>query len=158
MKLFFISKFWIKLKHWEYWPWYIVYIPIFAHWLWCGIKARAIFYLSAANPGFEYGGIVGASKKAILDKFPTELLPKAILVESSNSSADILTKMTESKLEFPIVAKPDVGERGFNVELVNNEQELNQYLVNSSDQLIIQEYIDLPLEAGLPCELLNYLE
>ena len=92
MNSFTSSKFWIKLSHWEYWPWYIVYIPIFIYWLWCGVKARAIFYISAANPGFEYGGIVGASKKAILDKFPAELVPLGILLEKTDTVADILVK------------------------------------------------------------------
>ena len=74
MKLSNSSNFWIKLRHWEYWPWWVVYIPVFVYWLWCGLKARAIFYLSAANPGFEYGGIIGSSKKAILDKIPYSIL------------------------------------------------------------------------------------
>lgn len=149
MNAFTSSKFWIKLSHWEYWPWYIVYIPIFAYWLWCGIKARAIFYISAANPGFEYGGIVGASKKAILDKFPDELVPLSILLEKSDTVVDILAKMNVTHLGFPVVIKPDIGERGFNVELVRNEQELNHYLEKGSDRLIMQEYVDLPVEAGV---------
>jgi hypothetical protein len=143
------SKFWIKLSHWEYWPWYIVYIPIFAYWLWCGIKARAIFYISAANPGFEYGGIVGASKKAILDKFPSELVPQAILIEKSDAVSNILVKMEASGLCFPVIVKPDIGERGFNVELVSNETELTNYLSKGSDRLIMQEYVNLPVEAGV---------
>jgi hypothetical protein len=149
VKSLFNSKFWIKVRHWEYWPWYFVYIPIFTYWLWCGIKARAIFYLSAANPGFEYGGIIGASKKAILDKFPSKLVPRSILVERSAYGDIILSKMAESSLGFPVVMKPDVGERGFNVELVKNGEELTQYLADSSGRLIIQEYVDLPLEAGV---------
>ena len=149
MNSFSSSKFWIKLSHWEYWPWYVVYIPIFAYWLWCGIKARAIFYISAANPGFEYGGIVGASKKAILDKFPTDLIPLSILLERSNTVVDILTKMKAVNLSFPVVIKPDIGERGFNVELLRNEKELHNYLEKGSDSLIMQEYVDLPVEAGV---------
>lgn len=149
MKLSFINKFWIKLWHWEYWPWYIVYIPVFAYWLWCGLKARAIFYISAVNPGFEYGGIIGGSKKTILDKLPQNLVPKSILISASDSTASIVNNMKMAGLSFPVIIKPDVGERGFNVELMHNIDDLNEYLSTLSDMLILQEYIDLPMEAGV---------
>lgn len=144
-----VTNFWIKLSHWEYWPWWVVYIPVFAYWFWCGLKARAIFYLSAANPGFEYGGVIGSSKKAILDKIPSALVPKGIIITATNSIENISFIMQEAGLNFPVVVKPDVGERGFKVELIKSEQELQHYIANNSDSLIMQEYIDLPLEAGI---------
>ncbi len=149
MKSFKRSKFWIKLRHWEYWPWQIVYAPIFAYWLWCGLKVRAIFYISAANPGFEHGGIVSASKTAILDMIPAELVPHGILVNSSVGADEIVRKMEAENLRFPVVIKPDIGERGFNVELIRAVDELKEYLPLYAEQLIVQEYIDLPLEAGI---------
>jgi ribosomal protein S6-L-glutamate ligase RimK-like protein len=143
------GNFWIKLRHWEYWPWYIVYVPVFIYWLWCGLKARAIFYLSAANPGFEYGGIIGSSKKAILNKIPKNLVPNGILIAAEITVDKVLREMDKSCLNFPVVVKPDIGERGFKVELIQNKHELEQYLKGSKDQLIMQEYIDLPMEAGI---------
>ncbi len=143
------SNFWIKLRHWEYWPWWLVYIPVFAYWLWCGLKARAIFYLSAANPGFEYGGIVGSSKKAILDKIPIEFLPKDIIILSTDSPENISLLMREAQLSFPVIIKPDVGERGFKVELIKNETELESYLIGNTEKFILQEYLNLPMEAGI---------
>jgi len=124
-------------------------MPIFIYWLWCGLKARAIFYLSAANPGFEYGGVIGASKKSILDKFPPQYIPKGILINPSEGVRIADEIMQNAGLSYPVVVKPDIGERGFKVELVTNETELAQYLANSNDQLIVQEYIDLPMEAGI---------
>ena len=35
--------------------------------------------MSAANPGFEYGGLIGASKIRILEKIPERYLPKSII-------------------------------------------------------------------------------
>jgi len=126
-----------------------VYIPVFSYWLWCGLKARAIFYLSAANPGFEYGGIIGSSKKAILDKIPSRLVPQGIIITATDSIENITFRMQQTRLNYPVVVKPDVGERGFKVELLRNEVELQQYIAKNSDRLIIQEYIDLPMEAGI---------
>jgi hypothetical protein len=143
------SNFWIKLRHWEYWPWWIIYIPVYAYWLWCGLKARAIFYLSAANPGFEYGGTIGSSKKAILDKIPAELVPIGVIINPKDSVDIILDRMREEQLLFPVVVKPDVGERGFKVELIHNQKDLADYLIDNKDTLIMQEYLDMPLEAGI---------
>jgi hypothetical protein len=124
-------------------------MPVFAYWLWCGIKARAIFYLNAANPGFEYGGVIGSSKNAILDKIPSRLVPKGILMTATDSIESITVRMQEARLHFPVVVKPDIGERGFKVELIRSEEELQHYIANNDDRLIIQEYIDLPMEAGI---------
>ena len=149
MSSFTRSTFWIKLRHWEYWPWWLFYAPIFVYWLWCGLKVRAIFYISAANPGFEHGGIVSASKKAILDMLPPQLVPNGILINSTESAIRIIQVMESRNLNFPVVAKPDIGERGFRVELINTIDELIDYLPSNEEQIIIQEYIDLPLELGI---------
>ena len=144
-----LQNFWHKLRHWEYWPWYIVYLPIFAYWLWCGLKARALFYMSAANPGFAYGGILGASKKDILDKLPAELVPTTILQSPPHELPRTLRAMQAAGLNFPVIAKPDVGERGFRVSLLYNSTDLEHYLQQTTDTIILQEYIDLPLEVGV---------
>lgn len=145
----FKCSFFVKLRNWEYWPWYIVYIPIYFYWLLCGIKARSLWYISAVNPGFEYGGIIGASKSTIFQKTPSKYLPKSILVNSSISHEKILQWLNDSEIDFPLIFKPDIGERGFNVELVKNEQELFNYLQNAKRNIILQEYIKYPLELGI---------
>ncbi len=144
-----LQNFWHKLRHWEYWPWYIVYLPIFAYWLWCGLKARALFYMSAANPGFAYGGILGASKKAILDKLPAELVPATVLLSPPHALQPAMQAMQAAGLHFPVIAKPDVGERGFRVALLYNNTDLEHYLQQTTDAIILQEYIDLPMEVGV---------
>lgn len=49
--------------------------------------------------------------------------------------------------EFPFVVKPDFGERGINVEVIRNETDWKNYLTEC--ELIIQEFINLPLEFGI---------
>lgn len=145
----FKSNFWIKLKSWEYWPWYIIYIPIFVYWLWCGIKARSILYISAVNPGFDYGGIIGASKMKILQKIPEKYLPLSLLADSSTPLEKIMLALQQNNLRFPVIVKPDIGERGYKVELIQNETALKKYLSNVFGNVIIQEYIDQPIELGV---------
>jgi D-alanine-D-alanine ligase-like ATP-grasp enzyme len=76
-------------------------------------------------------------------------VPNSRLINEKDSLKVVLNKMTEAHLSFPVIVKPDIGERGFKVELVHNEDELQQYLATNKDTYIIQEYIDLPIEAGI---------
>lgn len=139
----------IRLLNWEYWPWYIVYIPVFIFWLWSAVKVRALFWISAANPGFEYGGIVGASKKAILDKIPNNYLPKGLLIARNTTVDEVLHNMKQEGIDFPVILKPDIGERGFHVELLRSMAELNNYLPNAQEDYLLQEFLDMPVELGV---------
>src|SRR5690606_37295144 len=53
------------------------------------------------------------------------------------------------KLEFPLIAKPDVGERGRGVKKLQNEKELISYAEKAPDDFLVQKYMDYPLEAGI---------
>jgi hypothetical protein len=56
--------------------------------------------------------------------------------------------MRDNQLSFPVVVKPDVGERGTNVSIVRTEEELCDAIGRSSVDLIVQEYV-AGLEFGL---------
>jgi len=51
-------------------------------------------------------------------------------------------------LAFPVVLKPDVGERGSGVAVIRNESELEAYLRTAEEDTIIQQYVD-GLEFGV---------
>jgi hypothetical protein len=51
---------------------------------------------------------------------------------------------TANNLEFPIVVKPDAGERGKGVRIVNSDVELETVLAESSRDLIVQEFFEGP--------------
>ena len=144
-----ISLFRIKLTQWEYWPWQIVYIPVFIYWLWGGLRTRNIFWINAANPAFEYGGIVGDSKKAILDLIPAQYVPITIMAKKGESVKSIYSKIKSAGLGFPIIIKPDVGERGFRVALVSSYRELVYYLSDIKENYLVQEFLDMPVELGV---------
>lgn len=149
MRLLKFRNFWTKLVHWEYWPWYIVYIPVFAYWLYLGLRAGAIFFFSAANPSIKYGGLISASKKKILDLLPKRYIPQTVLLETLVTKEKAINGMKEAGLNFPVILKPDLGERGWKVEKINGEEELNSYLDEVTSDIILQEYLDLPFEAGV---------
>ena len=116
------STFFVKLRSWEYWPVYITNIPVIGFWLFFAIRSRALFFFSAVNPVIETGGVLGESKINILNRLPKYTIPKTIFIKKETENFDwILKQMKSEGIIFPIIAKPDVGERGFLVEKVENE-------------------------------------
>jgi hypothetical protein len=139
----------IRLKHWEYWPFQMVYFFVFFYWFWLALKTRSPFFFNAANPKIRNGGMLGESKYDILMTVPEKNLPATIRCMSGEPLPDILQKMIASSLTFPVIAKPDVGERGLNVEKITSASQLEDYKRRISFPFIVQEYIDMPLEAGI---------
>lgn len=143
------SNFSIKLRHWEYWPFGILQFPIFIYYLWLSLRARSFFFFSASNPGIEMGGMFGESKFSILQKIPNAHIAKTIFIPRAVTVKDVLTKMDENGLSFPVIFKPDLGERGYRVKRIDTEQQAGQYIRSFRFDFLVQELIDLPLEFGV---------
>lgn len=143
------SDFSIKLRHWEYWPFGILQAPFFFYWLWLSLKARSLFFFSASNPSIYTGGMLGESKKAALDLVPDLFKPKSILVKLPVTVDKVLADINKSGLTFPVIFKPDIGERGWLVRKIHNETEIAEYLSVVPTDFIVQEFLDLPLEFGV---------
>ena len=52
-------------------------------------------------------------------------------------------------MEFPLIAKPDIGERGFLVEKLADEFAFQTYFNNCSVNFMIQDFIDYPMEISV---------
>lgn len=141
----FIAKF----SRYEYWPWWLFYLPIIPYWLYLALKNKSLAYFTVANPGIELGGFYGESKTGILDLIDKQYLPKSVLVDYSSEIGSIMDRMKEILLSFPVIVKPDVGERGNQVTLVHNQEDLLVYNIKSKSKYIIQEYIDYTIELGV---------
>jgi hypothetical protein len=144
-----LRNFLTRLRHWEYWPMHVVYLPIYAYWLLLAARARSFFYFSAANPGIPSGGMLGESKFDILAKIPAAYKPVTIRLEPSETLEGVLAKMARAGIAFPVVAKPDVGERGWLVEKIGDEAGLSAYLRRIRVDFLVQPYVAGPLEFGV---------
>lgn len=142
MKALKNSNFIIKLSNWEYWPIWAVYFPIFIYYFYLSIKARSFFFLTAANPAIENGGFGGDEKVIFLDQLPAKYTPKSILVNASISADEIIKMLEESNLNYPLIIKPNQGQRGWLVEKIYTQNELESYLSKYNNDFLIQEYID----------------
>lgn len=143
------SNFLIKLRSWEYWPFGVFQFPFFIYWLWLSLRARSLFYFSASNPGIPTGGMFGESKYSILEKIPAHLVPVSCLIKYPSNISGLQRTMDEAGLAFPIIFKPDIGERGWMVKKISSTEEAEAYLKNIKTDFIIQELVDLPLEFGV---------
>jgi hypothetical protein len=145
----FKSDFVIKLRHWEYWPFGIIHAPFFIYWLLLSLKERSLFFFSASNPGIFMGGMLGESKFDVHKKLPEEVRPKTALIQWPVSADNVVQCLREIGFQFPLIFKPDMGERGWKVRRINSYREAEEYRKEVKIDFLIQELIDLPLEFGV---------
>jgi len=145
----YISNLRTKLLHWEYWPTWIIYFPVFFYYLFLSVKARNFFFFSTVNPGMEMGGLYNCSKYKQLKSIPAEFKPKTLYIKKTTPLHQVQTLLSELNLDFPIIAKPDRGERGSGVSLIKNVSQLKNYIYHSEGDYLLQEFIDSPFEAGV---------
>ena len=138
-----------KWTAWEYLPWSVATIPIVGFWLWFALRARSLFFFSNVNPAIPLGGAIGESKSDILKLLPPEISSKWVLVKPDESFDQVKEAMKLAGLEFPIIAKPDIGERGFLVKKVDDEATLKTYLAKWQAPFILQEFLSEPMEAAV---------
>jgi hypothetical protein len=143
------SNFFIKLRHWEYWPFGVLQFPIFFYYLWLSLRARSFFFFSASNPGIEMGGMLGESKFSILQKIPETYRAKALFIPRGTTADALLHLIAANDFAFPLVFKPDLGERGYRVERIYSATEARNYVSTFYFDFIVQELVDLPLEFGV---------
>ncbi len=139
----------LKRLKWEFWPYQLFYIPIYFLFIVHGIRCRTLSYFTLVNPGMKLAGFASYSKYEILKQLHPRYLPKTILLNNVSNKEVIIEKMAEEEIFFPIILKPDEGERGWKVEKINTDLELNDYLSTAPKKLLLQEFIDLPEEYGV---------
>lgn len=137
-----------RIYNWQNWHWSIFYIPVFFYYIFLSIKAKSLTFLALSNPNIKLGGLCGYSKFSLLKHVDKKYLPKTLYIKNKNEHTEknILNFFDNS---FPFILKPDIGERGFLVELIRSKKELNNYLNCAKFPLIAQEYIALKNEIGV---------
>ncbi len=141
--------FWHRLTHWEYWPFELIYYPLFPVWLFFSIKARSFFFFNAANPSMTNGGMTMESKMEIYKKIPRRFIPRTILITEDLRGSELVRKMTTAAIRFPCIAKPDIGMKALGVEKIHSEEELIAYRKKNGQDFLIQEMITFPKEVGI---------
>lgn len=137
-----------RITNWEFWPLPVFYAPVVLYIGWLGLRSRSLMLFTAANPGMPGGGFVGESKDEIYGSMhaSTEHLLRHVKIARSQSLEQrvlsVVRFLVKNKLTYPLVVKPDVGERGRDVKRINNRDELAMAIKSSERDLILQEYCD----------------
>jgi hypothetical protein len=93
--------------------------------------------------------MLGESKFDILEKIRPHYKPATILVKAPATSDTLKPLLKAAGISFPLIAKPDKGERGWLVEKISDWDALSRYFSPVQGDFIIQGYVDFPLEAGV---------
>lgn len=142
---FFLTRF----VRYEFWPFWLFYLPMYFYGLYLAMRAGSFTYFTAVNPGMKYGGAFGMGKYHILTHIHPDYIPRGIRILPDISTDDLAVLMNRTGLVFPLIIKPDIGERGIGVELVDDLPTLCRYLTRHKRHMILQEYISWPLELGI---------
>jgi len=142
-----IYSLWRRTVRWEYWPPWVFYPPIVVACAWFALRQRSLLAFTAVNPGMPHGGFVGESKFAIFEELAgsAERLALTHLLRADRPAPEALREAEAFRdahdLDWPLVVKPDMGQRGFGVVIVSSELELARRLEAPHGDLLIQEYI-----------------
>lgn len=139
-----------KIFYWEFWPVWLSGSPLVLFLFYFGIRARKLFFLTNVNPAFENSALVYSSKFKILKQLNPDSIPKSVFFKHRNVElSELELLLNEHDLNFPIIVKPDRGERGLLVEKIKNIGELKKYLDSNKIDFILQEFVELPNEIGI---------
>ncbi len=133
---------WVR---WEYWPLRLFYAPVFAYIWYLGFKYRSQTAFTACNPAIPQSGMIGESKQQILHGLrgagealpPWTVLPLADSLEQRIQA--LRSFMAEHQLSWPVVLKPDRGERGLGVVKAADETEAHTVLEAAREDFIAQQ-------------------
>ncbi len=134
---------WRRVRNWEFWPIWLLYAPVVARIAGLAVRHRSLTVFTAANPGIPAGGFIGESKAAILERISPEWVAPYRLIREAHET-DVLGFMRQAELEFPVILKPDVGERGKGVVIVRSRRELKAALARVRSPFLVQKFISGP--------------
>jgi hypothetical protein len=138
---------WRRSTRWEFWPPWLFYAPLVPYLGYLAAKHRSMTVFTAANPAIEAGGFVRESKFDILQGLAGagEYLARSALIRGDcrlhEKVAAAMQFMTRHRLAFPIVLKPNHGQRGSGVVIVRSAASLQTSLRKSSVDTIVQEHV-----------------
>ena len=88
----------------------------------------------------------GEKKSDIFNLIPNEFIPETHLILKS----DWRTAIAKSKeIGYPLIAKPNIGERGAWVRTIEDENDLMEYAEACPVDFLLQELVEYPIELGV---------
>jgi hypothetical protein len=139
----------IRLSNWEYWPFQVVYSPLYPIWIYYCIRTRSLFFFRAANPTIKNGGFLMESKKQIDELIPENYKPFTLFFAPNTSVKKVIDTIRDNRMEYPLIIKPDIGGQGRAVVKVHTDYELSYAISQFTLDYLIQPFIPFPKELGI---------
>jgi len=89
------------------------------------------------------------SKKEIYDLIPQEYYPKTKLIKEGTAYEKVTDVINKSGIQYPLIAKPDIGLRGSAVKKIHSPQELKSYAEKAHFDYLVQDLIPYAKEIGI---------
>ena len=89
------------------------------------------------------------SKKTIYNLIPQRYYPKTELIFEGTVLEEILKTIQISGIQYPFIAKPDIGLRGSAVKKIHNSEELKLYNQKANFDYLVQDLIPFEKEVGI---------
>ena len=137
---------WQRLRRSEYWPTPAFYAPVVVY---LGLRAlkrgNRLMDFTACNPCIPGSGVVEESKSHILDQIDVRdmIADYIVIAETPDKDARLraaTTWMDRESVPYPVVVKPDVGQRGEDVSIAREETALRQNLALIHGDVILQRF------------------
>ncbi|HEX4871268.1 MAG TPA: hypothetical protein VFV27_03040 [Nevskiaceae bacterium] len=131
-----------RARRWEFWPAWLFYPPVVLWILLLGLRHGRMTLFTAANPAIDDGGVVGERKHQTLLPLQArapDLVASCELLEGPGRRARGLA--AAERLGYPLVLKPDVGQRGRGVFIARSPAEVSAYLERHDEAVIAQRYV-----------------
>lgn len=134
-----------RARRWEFWPASLYYGPIVVWILWLGVRHRRPTVFTAANPALDAGGVVGERKFQALsplqDNAPDLVAACELLPGGDHEIRAAAALRFAARHGYPVVLKPDVGQRGRGVFIARDAEAVRAYLARFGGAVIAQRYI-----------------
>ncbi len=140
-----------RRARWEFWPAWLLYLPMMPYAAYLAAR-YGLTTPTLVNPALPLGGIVGESKSAILGLLPPGAAAPFALIEPGDATqraAQVESARASGSWGWPVVLKPDVGERGEGVAVVHTPSDVAAYLERHPEPIVAQRYHPGPFEAGV---------
>ena len=135
-----------RVTRWEFWPPTVFYLPVVCYYFYLSLRYRSFTLFTACNPGIPEGGFREESKSRILDNLKNagEFVARYCLIHGRGDSEEKIRQakafLQRSDLSYPVVLKPDIGQRGEGVTVIRSDQQLADRLSETQSDHILQEY------------------
>lgn len=135
-----------RARRWEFWPAWLYYLPIVAWILLLGLRHLRPTVFTAANSALDAGGVVGEHKfqaLAPLQHNAPDLAAVCTRIAAGDGPLRHTAALRFAEVHgYPVVLKPDIGQRGRGVFIARNAAAVHDYLARFNGAVIAQQYID----------------